>query len=75
MIIVVQKKKKHEKINSPAQYKCVGSGKLERNLPSLELQGPVQEKKLILSIIETKSLVLLQNKMQSSIPLLTPQEK
>lgn len=74
MIIVVQKKT-HEKINSPAQYKCVGSGKLERNLPGLELQGPVQEKKMILSTIETKSLVLVQNKMQSSVPLLTPQEK
>lgn len=42
MINVVQINMK--KINSPAQYKCVGSGKLERNQPSLELQGPVEEK-------------------------------
>lgn len=40
-----QVNRKHDNMNSPAQCKCVGSGKLERNPPSLELQGPVQRKK------------------------------
>lgn len=62
--------------NSPAQYRCADSGKLERNLPNLELLGPAEKTRgsTITSNLDTKNKTLERLRPKTSADKFTSQQ-